>query len=134
MLLKSTGSSRLAHLHVFASLFRTLALGVVLIFAALPHIAIASTRLVMVTSNHCPFCQEWERDVGVLYDKSPYAPLLPLTRVDIGSTMPEGVTVQSPVLGTPTFLIIQNGQEIDRQRGYDDEEMFWWWLSENVAE
>ena len=119
---------------MFASQFRVLALGAVLIFAAFPHIALASTRLVMVTSDHCPYCQAWERDVGVLYDKSPYVLSLPLTRVDIGSVMPEGVIVQSPVLGTPTFLIIQNGQEIDRQRGYDDEEMFWWWLSEHAAE
>ena len=121
-------------LRVFASPFKILALGVLLIFAALPHIAIASTRLVMVTSDHCPFCQAWERDVGVLYDKSPYAPSLPLKRVDIGSAMPEGVSLQSPVLGTPTFLIIHNGQEIDRQRGYDNAEMFWWWLSDHAAE
>ena len=121
-------------LRVFASPFIILALGFVLNFAALSHIAIASTELVMVTSDYCPFCQAWERDIGVLYAKSPYAPSLPLTRVDIGSAIPEGVILQSPVLGTPTFLIIQNGQEIDRQRGYDDEEMFWWWLSEHVAE
>ena len=121
-------------MRVFASPFRILAFGFMLNFAALSHIAIASTRLVMVTSDHCPFCQVWERDVGVLYDKSPYVLSLPLTRVDIGSAMPEGVILQSPVLGTPTFLIIQNGQEIDRQRGYDDEEMFWWWLSEHGAE
>ena len=134
MLPKSTGSNRPVPLRVFASPFKILALGVVLMFAALPYIAIASTRLVMVTSDHCPFCQAWERDVGVLYDKSPYAPSLPLKRVDIGSAMPEGVTLQSPVLGTPTFLIIHNGQEIDRQRGYDNAEMFWWWLSNHVAE
>ena len=121
-------------MRVFASPFRTLALGVVLIFAALPHIAIASTRLIMVTSDHCPFCQAWERDVGVLYDKSPYAPSLPLTRVDMESAMPEGVALQTPVLGTPTFLIIQNGREIDRQRGYNHAEMFWWWLSEHATE
>ena len=121
-------------LRVFASPFRILALGFVLNFAALSHIAIASTRLVMVTSDHCPFCQAWERDIGVLYENSPYAPSLPLKRVDIGSAMPEGVTLQSPVLGTPTFLIIHNGQEIDRQRGYDNAEMFWWWLSDHAAE
>ena len=121
-------------LRVFASPFRILALGVVLMFAALPYIAIASTRLVMVTSDHCPFCQAWERDIGVLYEKSPYASSLPLKRVDIGSAMPDGVTLQSPVLGTPTFLIIHNGQEIDRQRGYDNAEMFWWWLSDHAAE
>ena len=121
-------------LRVFASPFRILALGVVLNFAALSHIAIASTRLVMVTSDHCPFCQAWERDIGVLYEKSHYATSLPLTRVEIGSAMPEGVTLQSPVLGTPTFLIIHNDQEIDRERGYDNAEMFWWWLSDHAAE
>ena len=121
-------------LRVFASPFRILALGFVLNFAALSHIAIASTRLVMVTSDHCPFCQAWERDIGVLYEKSPYAPLLPLTRVNMGSPIPEGVVLQKPVVGTPTFLIIRDGQEIDRERGYHDEEMFWWWISEHGAE
>ena len=57
-----------------------------------------------------------------------------LSHIDIGSVMPEGVTLQSPVLGTPTFLIIHNGQEIDRQRGYDNAEMFWWWLSDYAVE
>lgn len=119
---------------VFASQFRLLALGIALTLSTLPGIAIAGTRLVMVTSDYCPFCQAWERDVGVVYDKSPYAPSLPLTRVEMGSAMPEGVSLQAPVVGTPTFLIIQDGREIDRQRGYDDAEMFWWWLSEHAAE
>jgi len=121
-------------LRVFASSFRLIGIGIVLMLAALPQIAIAGTRLVMVTSDYCPFCQAWERDVGVVYDKSPYAPSLPLTRVDMGSEMPEGVVLQTPIVGTPTFLIIQDGREIDRQRGYDDAEMFWWWLSEHAAE
>lgn len=119
---------------VFASQFRLLALGIALTLSTLPCIATAGTRLVMVTSDYCPFCQAWERDVGVVYDKSPYAPSLPLTRVEMGSAMPEGVSLQAPVFGTPTFLIIQDGREIDRQRGYDDAEMFWWWLSEHAAE
>jgi hypothetical protein len=122
-------------LRVFASKCRRLALvGVVLMFAALPHIAIAGASLIMVTSEYCPFCKAWEYDVGVVYDKSPYAQILPLTRVDMGTPIPEGVVLQKPIVGTPTFLIIRDGQEIDRQRGYDDEEMFWWWLSEHGAE
>ena len=121
-------------MHVFASLFRPLMLGVVLTFSTLPGIAIAGTMLVMVTSDYCPFCEALERDIGAVYDKSPYAPLLPLTRVNMGSALPEGVSLQAPVVGTPTFLIIQDCREIDRQRGYDDAEMFWWWLSEHAVE
>ena len=87
----------------------------------------------MVTSDYCPFCQSWEREVGLVYDKSPYAANLPLTQVNIQSEMPKELAFKSPVVGTPTFLIIRDGQEIDRQRGYTDAQMFWWWLSDHVA-
>ena len=105
---------------------------VALFFIAITHNASAA-QLIMVTSEHCPYCQAWERDVGAVYDKSPYAAKLPLSRVGIGSEMPENVDIKKPIVGTPTFLIILNGQEIDRQRGYVDAEMFFWWLSEHVV-
>jgi len=100
----------------------------------IPLQAVAETRLIMVTSDHCPFCRAWERDVGAIYDRSPYAPNMPLTRVEMGAPLPDDILLTGPVLGTPTFLIVSDGREIDRQRGYDDAEMFWWWLSDHVPE
>ena len=94
--------------------------------------AAADARLIMVTSEYCLSCQAWERDIGEVYDKSPYARMLPLSRVEIGSKMPKDAAIKKPVGETPTFLIIRNGQEIDRQRGYVDAEMFFWWLSEHA--
>ena len=105
-----------------------------LFFTAIIHNAAADARLIMITSEYCPYCQAWERDVGVVFNKSPYAAKLPLTRVEIGRKMPNNVVLKKPIIGTPTFLIIRNGREIDRQRGYQDEEMFYWWLSEHMAE
>ena len=119
-------------MRVFVSLTKACAFALAIMVPS--HIAAADSRLLMVTSDHCPYCQAWELDVGAVYDKSPYAPALPLTRVDIGSKKLEDVTFQKPVVGTPTFLIIHNGQEIDRQNGYISAEMFWWWLSEHAAE
>ena len=107
---------------------------VTLFFAAIVHNAAADARLIMVTSEYCPYCQAWERDVGAVFNKSPYAAKLPLTRVELGSKMPKNISLKKPIIGTPTFLIIRNGQEIDRQRGYVDEEIFYWWLSEHMAE
>ena len=103
-----------------------------LFFTAIIHNAAADVRLIMVTSEYCPYCQAWERDVGAVFNKSPYAAKLPLTRVEIGSKMPQNVVLKKPIIGTPTFLIILNGREIDRQRGYVDAEMFFWWLSEHA--
>ena len=128
---KSTRNSRLLTFRVWVSLIKAFALA--LIFVASPQNAAADSRLIMVTSDYCPSCQAWELDVGKVYDKSPYAKTLPLTRVEIGDKMPGGVTFQKPVVGTPTFLIIHNGQEIGRQNGYIDAEMFWWWLSDYTA-
>ena len=126
-----TVSNRLAALLKYRNILKRFL--VALFFIAITHNAAAAARLIMVTSEHCPYCQAWERDVGVAYDKSPYAAKLPLTRVGIGSEMPENVAIKKPIVGTPTFLIILNGQEIDRQRGYVDAEMFFWWLSEHMV-
>ena len=129
---KSLEKSGLMAFQVYVSLVMAFTLS--LTFVAYPQIAVSDSRLIMVTSDNCPYCYAWELDVGEVYDKSPYAPSLPLTRIDIGSKMPKDVTFQKPVVGTPTFLVIHNGQEIGRQSGYIDAEMFWWWLSEYAAQ
>ena len=106
---------------------------VILAFASSPLFAgpvAADLRLIMVTSDHCPFCQLWERGVGVIYDKSPYASDLPLTRIEFGTAIPGNVKITTPVIGTPTFIILGDDRELDRISGYEDAEMFWWWLSD----
>jgi len=122
-------NNKLVDLPVFARRLSLLAFTIAVLLASMPQLAFAATRLIMVTSDHCPFCRAWERDVGKVYDKSPYAPDLPLTRVQMGATMPDGIVLDMPVVGTPTFVILRDGTEIDRQLGYENAEMFWWWLS-----
>ena len=129
-----TASNRQVGLPALARLSR-MALSLLLAAVLLiPLQAVVETRLIMVTSDHCPFCRAWERDVGAIYDRSPYAPNMPLTRVEMGAPLPDDIVLTEPVIGTPTFLIVSDGREIDRQRGYDDAEMFWWWLSDHVPE
>ena len=86
---------------------------------ALP--ALTARELIMITSQHCPYCMAWERDIGAVYDKSPYADNLLLIR--FGSDLPEDVKISSDLRGTPTFLILDR-VEIDRIIGYSDAEMF----------
>ena len=130
--LKLNINTRLAALLHFAYMARQFL--VVLFFVAITDSAAADAQLIMVTSEYCPSCQAWERDVGAVYEKSPYASKLPLSRVEIGSKMPKDVAIKKPVVETPTFLIIRHSQEIDRQSGYVDAEIFFWWLSEHVVE
>ena len=93
----------------------------------------APLELVMVTSDHCPFCKAWERDVGLIYSNTPYAQKARLRRVDIGdvdSALPE---LSANVFGTPTFLVLENNTEIGRIEGYQSSDLFFWALSEYVS-
>ena len=92
-----------------------------------------SLELVFITSEHCPFCKAWERDVGQIYDSTPYALKARLRRADFGdvdSALPLGA---DKVSGTPTFLIVENNTEIGRIEGYQSSEMFFWALSEYIS-
>jgi thioredoxin-related protein len=91
---------------------------------------LAERELLMITSDSCPFCMAWERDVGQIYNKSTYAKNLPLIRIQFGSSLPENMQLLAEVRGTPTFIILENQKEIDRIVGYSDAEMYWWQISE----
>lgn len=90
-------------------------------------------ELVLVTSDHCPFCKAWERDVGKIYGSTPYARQARLRRVDIAevdSALPE---LSADVFGTPTFLILENNMEVGRIEGYQSSDLFFWALSEYIS-
>ena len=113
--------------HIYSGMKAMIMAVMMLLASALP--AAAETKLVMFTSDSCPFCKAWERDVGASYDLSPYAGKLPLTRVAFNGPAPAGLTLNAPVLGTPTFILAQDGREIGRLEGYRDAELFWMGLA-----
>ena len=86
--------------------------------------------LLFVTSDHCPFCAAWERDVGQLYDKTPYGVAAPLRRIDFADVAQQMPFLKPKIVGTPNFVILEANQEIGRIQGYSDAEMFYWQLSE----
>lgn len=86
-------------------------------------------RLVMFTSKDCPVCQAWERQIGSVYKKSFYQVSLPLTRVNFSADTSDLMSLQEPISGTPTFVILKNGEEVGRILGFNDKEIFWWELS-----
>lgn len=123
---------------LICSLVHSLKIGLVFcsLFISLAGLAAEQARsleLVFITSEHCPFCKAWERDVGQIYDSTPYALKARLRRVDLGDVdlaLPAGAV---KVLGTPTFLIVEKNTEIGRIEGYQSSEMFFWALSEYIS-
>jgi len=87
----------------------------------------ADLLLIMVEERGCPYCELWNRDIGVIYDKTPEGRFAPLRRFNIGS--PE-IAHLTNVHYTPTFIVVRGGREIGRIIGYPGEDFFWPMLDE----
>jgi len=79
-------------------------------------------RLIMFERDGCHYCEVWNRNVGVSYDKTDEGRFAPLERRDLGDGVGEGV---KPVVFTPTFVLVKNGREVGRLTGYISEDFFW---------
>ena len=108
-------------------------LGAFLIFAGWAQTPAAALELVMFQQVGCPYCAEWNAAVGPGYPKSAEGKLAPLRRVDIHQPIPGDLTgvLVEPV--TPVFVVVDNGKEIGRIRGYPGADFFWFLLDQVLA-
>ena len=96
--------------------------------------AFSASELIMFNSPTCEWCELWEEEVGVIYDKTREARIVPVRRVDIHDPRPDDLKQIRPVVYTPTFVLIDNGREIGRINGYPGEGHFWGLLDEMVKQ
>lgn len=101
------------------ALFVSLALGVL---AALPARAV---ELLMVEQPGCHYCIEWTETIGPIYPKTAEGQFAPLRMIDIRQVGKTGLDLNGGVIFTPTFILLDDGQEIDRLEGYPGEDFFW---------
>ena len=95
---------------------RTLALGV-LAALALGGSAWA-TELVMVEQRGCIYCRMWHDQVGPEeYSRTAEGAFAPLRKIDLHAERPDDLTFARPLRITPTFVLMQDGQEVARMEG-----------------
>ena len=92
-----------------------------------------AAELVMFERAGCVWCQRWDREIAPIYGKTDEAKVLPLRRVDIDRDKPTDITLASPVIYTPTFVVIDKGHEIGRISGYTNDMSFWGLLGKFAA-
>lgn len=95
------------------------------LLAAFPSVSLAETRLMMVEQAGCTYCAAWNAEVAPEYPNTAEGKAAPLLRQDLRAPMPEGVTLTSPPVFTPTFILLHDGTEIGRIEGYPSEDFFW---------
>ncbi|WP_425043494.1 hypothetical protein [Primorskyibacter sp. S87] len=100
---------------------KTLLSPLLAIALALP---VAAAELVMVEQTGCEWCARWNEEIAPAYPKTREGRFAPLRRVDLRA-MPPDLEVSRRVVFTPTFLVVENEQEIGRLEGYPGEDFFW---------
>ncbi|NOE27274.1 hypothetical protein [Ruegeria sp. HKCCD6157] len=85
----------------------------------------AEMTLLMAEEDGCMWCARWDSEISGIYPKTQEGVAAPLRRVDIHESLPDGITLKRPLYYTPTFVLLDNGQEVGRIEGYPGEDFFW---------
>lgn len=91
-----------------------------------------STELIMVEQHGCEWCEVWEEEVGVVYDKTSEGRIAPIRRIDIHDPLPSDLKFIKGLIFTPTFVLVDSGKEIGKIRGYPGEDFFWGLLKQLI--
>ncbi|MAS06212.1 MAG: transcriptional regulator [Ahrensia sp.] len=89
-----------------------------------------AAELIMFEQAGCVWCAKWNAEIAPAYAKSAEGKIAPLRRVDIHAPLPEDLSGIRIERFTPTFVLVDNGEEIGRMRGYTGDEFFWFLLGE----
>ena len=104
-------------------LWRYAAIAACLLFAA-PSASVAA-ELIMFRQDLCEWCEVWDEEVGVIYDKTGEGRRAPLRRISIHGPRPADLAPIDGVRYSPTFVLLDEGQEVGRIVGYPGEAHFW---------
>ncbi len=89
--------------------------------------------LVMVEQRGCHWCAQWNEEISHIYPKTDEGKRAPLRRVDLRD-LPDDVEFTSRPVFTPTFVLVEDGQELGRIEGYAGDEFFWFLLGRLLDE
>jgi hypothetical protein len=100
--------------------------------AILVAIAIAragAAELVMFEQAGCGWCETFDREIAPVYGKTAEGQRAPLRRVNIDRPVLPDLSFIEVERLAPLFVLVNNGEEIGRIRGYPGEDHFWGLLS-----
>lgn len=96
-----------------------------------PALAAASAaELVMMVQPGCSWCARFDAEIAPAWPKTQEGRRAPLRRVDITGTWPADLAGIRKERFTPTFVLVEQGREIGRIRGYVGDEFFWYRIGE----
>lgn len=113
---------------------RPLALIAVLLAVCAAKGGAQAAELVMFERAGCVWCARFDTEIAPLYGRTEEGHAAPLRRVDVGHPLPADLARIDPGPFTPTFVVVHDGREIGRIRGYPGEDFFFGLLARILLE
>lgn len=113
---------------------RIFALTLLAILSLASTTALAEMRLLMAENDGCTYCAKWNAEIAPIYPKTEEGRAAPLMRYNLRHGLPEGVELNSRIVFTPTFVLLQDGVEVARLEGYPGEDFFWGLLAKMLQD
>jgi hypothetical protein len=87
--------------------------------------AAQAAELIVFEQKGCVWCQRFDREIAPAYARTAEGKRAPLRRVDIAKPVPDDLSFIVRERFTPVFVLVENGAEFGRIRGYPGETFFW---------
>jgi hypothetical protein len=84
-----------------------------------------AAELIMFEDAGCVWCAHFNHEIGPIYPKTTEGKRAPLRRVDMAKPIPADLSFIEVERFTPVFVLIDDGREIGRIRGYPGDDHFW---------
>ncbi|WP_094194253.1 thioredoxin [Bradyrhizobium viridifuturi] len=103
---------------------RILAQLAVTVGLVLPPTESRAAELIMFERPGCVWCARFDAEIAPIYARTEESQAAPLRRVDLNSPLPADLAGIDPGVFTPTFVVVKEGREIGRIRGYPGDTFF----------
>lgn len=110
-----------------------ISLAAIAAFALLSAPTACAAELVMFERAGCVWCARFDAEIAPIYGKTEESQAAPLRRVDLNGPRPADLAGIDPGAFTPTFVVVQEGREVGRIRGYPGDAFFFGLLDRILA-
>ena len=93
---------------------------------------VRGAELIMFEQKGCVWCEKFDREIAPAYTRTPEGKRAPLRRLDIGSPLPADLAFIQRECFTPVFVLVDQGREFGRIRGYPGDTFFWGLLANMI--
>jgi thioredoxin-related protein len=92
-----------------------------------------AAELLMFEEQGCIWCRRFDAEIAPAYAKTTEGQQAPLRRVDVRQQHPVDISFTEAPRFTPTFILVENNQEVGRITGYPGTEFFYPLLTQLLA-